>query len=145
MIFGMKDFREQPDKLAQQRCYRAVMPVGDGFGLGDVGNDEGMHQRLEDRLFTREVQVDGAFRRARPDCDVFHAGGGEALLGEHIKGRIEQLGGTDFLAAARLRFCHGANLPTGQSLGCSSPCLAVKPVPPQARHFRAAPPRFLDP
>ncbi len=70
------------------------------LGAVEVGHDQRAHQRLEHRLLAREVEIERALGRPRPRRDVLHPRSGEALLGEHVECRVEQLGGAGVLAAA---------------------------------------------
>src|SRR6266540_3175652 len=84
-----------------------ALPVKDlaRASLLDDGDDRLTHQRLEQRFFVLEVEVDRALGNAGAAGDILELRGSEPAVGKDFKRRRDDLFRTGVLAPAPTGFC----------------------------------------
>jgi hypothetical protein len=93
----------QADQVAERQ--RAL---GDEAGDGrQVGDDRLAHHRPEQVLLGLEIEIERALRDPGPGGDVVQPRGREALLGEHLQRRGDDLAGPGFTASSPLGLAGG--------------------------------------
>src|SRR6266545_2163628 len=99
----------QPEILAHQLFEEIPRATGEGLGEGlallDDGDDRLADQRLEQRFFVFEVEVDRALGDAGATGDIFELRGREPAVGKDFERRGDDLLGPSVLATAPTGFC----------------------------------------
>ena len=95
--------------LAHETLEQIASAAGEGPGqllaLGNHGDDGLPDQRLEERLFVFEIEVDRALGDAGTACDFLELGGGKAPVGKDLQRGADDLFRTGILPAAPTGFC----------------------------------------
>src|SRR6267143_6198368 len=101
-------FTDETPILAYEALEQLARAPSEGFGellaLSEHGDDGLPNQRLEQRFFVFEVEIDRAFGDASTARHIFELGGGEAPIGEDLQRGADDLFRTGIFPAAPTGF-----------------------------------------
>jgi hypothetical protein len=126
------------DDAPEQGGQRAGVGHDPGPDPGDVGGDGLVDHGAEDVVLGFEIEIERPLRHPGAPGDVVQSGRGEALLGEHLQGRRDDLGGTVGLAPTELgRSSFHVQIITDQSVIRKTFCQVVDDLAPPGRQDAA--------